>query len=281
MAYPTVAFFQGIPSVYALLPSKHQKRRTATNIMAGHFDPLPAVPSDFERDGSGRSSTSSASTQPAEPPRVPEGGKAGRARAAKGKGKGKQSWTRPKVRRATDARDANAPKPRRVVPAEKEIAGSDTDSVESLSPPCAALDSRSADRPGSQPKASGFWRARSSIASEAPAPTPAAAPSAMRKRKRSGDDEKAPETKRTLRRDLRSPPRPPVPASSQPPANPSTAPGSAMAAWASTSPITSLDSEPGAKSDVAPESSGQVSPEYVRLFPPVAVHSPLEMFPGR
>ncbi|KIJ37047.1 hypothetical protein M422DRAFT_69469 [Sphaerobolus stellatus SS14] len=56
-----MAVFHGIPAIYNFHHFKQAKRRTATSIMAGCFDPLPYSPSDFVKDTDSSSTTSSIS----------------------------------------------------------------------------------------------------------------------------------------------------------------------------------------------------------------------------
>jgi len=59
MAYSSMAIFQGIPAIYNIQSAKIHKRRTATNIMAGYFDPHPlfSLDSPTDLDTSSTSST--------------------------------------------------------------------------------------------------------------------------------------------------------------------------------------------------------------------------------
>ena len=177
MAYSNT-IFQAIPAVYALLP-RPQKRRTATNIMAGYFDPLPTPPSEHDASSSRASSPDDhIHSVPARKSTTTT------ATTRIGTKKGKLS-ARKNVRRgpllAAGLPDHDLPSRKgkaiaHVVSDEKEneIALSDNDgeSSDSLSPPPPSPPRANPHLPvstsASTPKASGFWRARSSNASDAP-----------------------------------------------------------------------------------------------------------------
>ena len=262
MTYPTISLFQGIPTMYSSLPSKQHKRRTATNIMAGYFDPLPALPSDFERDNTSSSCGSLASaTDQAERKRVIDGVNVSRARATMSGEKGKQGWRRPAVKRATDAGDGKEAQSRRFIPAEKENAVSDSDSAVSHSSPPVPMDLLPTELASSKPKASGFWRARSSNISEAPAP------STTLKRKRSGDNLLLPEKRQALQKDPKLPVHPVVSTTRSPVfSSPPIPLGPKISSWTSISSISSIESDSGSELGHTPESSTLTHAEYVQLL---------------
>ncbi|KAF8581221.1 hypothetical protein K439DRAFT_249599 [Ramaria rubella] len=177
MSYPAIPLFQTIPAVYAFPPSKQQKRRTATNIMAGCFDPLPMLPSELDRDDMSNSRVPSVAPVETDEHVRAVANHAGPRRVGVVK-KGKVLSV-PKLGRQVTmmGRGFEDGKGKRVKPAhaeEKENAVSDVESGGSLSsvPPSPVhLDPPQVELPKSIPKASGFWRARSSNASVSPVPS--------------------------------------------------------------------------------------------------------------
>lgn len=169
MAYSS-GLFQGIPAVYAFLP-RQQKRRTATNIMAGYFDPLPMLPPELERmaDSSTRRTTP---VSVVEKEQVPEGARPEPRRTGTKKGRfsaPKRARRKVPSSRVADGLTGKGKATKPVLPEEKEneeMAVSDEESSESLSPPPPSPGRVDADLVATRPKASGFWRARSSNASE-------------------------------------------------------------------------------------------------------------------
>lgn len=168
MAYSTVVY-HSVPAVYTYLP-KQQMRRTATNIMAGCFDPLPMPPSAFAGDSSTSRATSVSVVEQDEQAHVgtrrPAGMKKGRVTMTK------KGLRVPPVARVPEGSNGKGRVVKRVLPEEKENNGtmSDGESSESLSPPPPSP-TRVEPTPGDvhtlKPQASGFWRARSSNTSEA------------------------------------------------------------------------------------------------------------------
>ena len=177
MAYST-ALFHSIPAVYAFLP-RQQKRRTATNIMAGCFDPLPMLPSELGSmtdPSTSRTTPVSAVEQTElvlegirpEPRRI--GMKKGRLSAPKKARRGLPPS------RGAETSSGKGKGAKHVLPDEKEnedmdMVVSDGESSESLSPAPPSpsrVEPEPADSLATRPKASGFWRARSSNASETP-----------------------------------------------------------------------------------------------------------------
>ncbi|KAF8478820.1 hypothetical protein JB92DRAFT_3045533 [Gautieria morchelliformis] len=167
--------FQAIPAIYAVPPRHQQIRRTATNTLAGRFDPLPVYP-DFDRPDPSTSRSTPLSMEldpplvvgsPLLEPRRVVGKKGGRSAMLKNPRRGLM------VTGLSDGQVSKGRATRRAPPEEKEneIAAVDREPSESLSPPppppspptpppTGNVDDVSDETVGSIPRTSGFWKAR-------------------------------------------------------------------------------------------------------------------------
>lgn len=179
MAYASFALLPTLPVIYNLMPSQKHKRRTATSIMAGHFDPLPIISNDVSKPlqdpvRAPSPSNLKVSDMASEQQRPSEETRSALKKSAQQASKRNRTSISTSIMSGTLSK-SKGKRVKGVHPDDKENAGSNRDAPRSSSPrltsspPASPLPSVVV--PKEKPKASGFWRARSANTSASPAPS--------------------------------------------------------------------------------------------------------------
>lgn len=177
MAYSSFALFPTLPAIYNLMPSQKHKRRTATSIMAGYFDPRPVFTNDLTKttlQPVRPSSLSSVNISDPAPELPRHETRPTLKKSAPHASRKSRKFNAISVIQGTVSR-SKGKRVKDVHPDDKENAVSNREPPRSSSPrltsspPASPLPSVTI--PKEKPKASGFWRARSSNTSASPAPS--------------------------------------------------------------------------------------------------------------